>query len=220
MTKPEITKKLFADALKELATKSHIEGIRTRDIIRASGLSAKTFYHHFKDKYELIAWIFHTEIEEVIVNFAKNDTGISNNIKKIPLYNKPFYITAFNQDQICGFSGNYWKLLAKYFYDNRKFYTNVLNSTSQNNLRDYLYELFSQQFRAEIIQILGDREMEPLDIDFLTQYFTNACVGYLFRWVLNGMRESPGSLHNDYSLITQNCMKFVVNLYVSKNLTN
>ncbi|MGE4272538.1 MAG: TetR/AcrR family transcriptional regulator [Desulfitobacterium sp.] len=220
MTKPEMTKKVFAEALKKLAKKTSIDKIPTREIILTSGLSSKTFYNHFKDKQELVVWIFHTEIEEVIASITQdgdvaNSSQIKDKIKKATPYDKPFYIEF--SEQTTTLSGKYWKCVGKHLYDNRAFYLNAFESSCQNNLRDYLFILFRKQFKLEIIEMLGDRECCPHDIDFLAEYFTNACVGYLIHWVQHCINDyTPGSLHIDPSILTQNCMRFVLNSYILK----
>lgn len=51
------TKKLFADTFAEMMRTMKIEDIRVRDLCLRCGTSRRTFYYHFSDKYELMAWI-------------------------------------------------------------------------------------------------------------------------------------------------------------------
>ena len=57
-----MTKKLFADALKKLMVTKSFAKIGVGDIAKACGMNRNSFYYHFKDKYELLNWIFFTEI--------------------------------------------------------------------------------------------------------------------------------------------------------------
>lgn len=52
------TKLLIADKMKELMKNREISRIRITEICRAADIERSTFYYHFKDKYDLIAWIF------------------------------------------------------------------------------------------------------------------------------------------------------------------
>ena len=57
MIKKRKVKELFGEALLELLKTSKIEKITVKQIADASGLSTKTFYNHFTDKYQLMLWI-------------------------------------------------------------------------------------------------------------------------------------------------------------------
>ncbi len=54
----ERTKIWIADRMKELMKKKPIDKIRITEICAAAEIERSTFYYHFKDKYELVAWIF------------------------------------------------------------------------------------------------------------------------------------------------------------------
>ncbi len=53
-----ITKHWIADHMKELMKQKPIRSIRVTEICQAAGIERPTFYYHFRDKYELVAWIF------------------------------------------------------------------------------------------------------------------------------------------------------------------
>ncbi len=36
------------------------------------GLSTTTFYHHFRDKYELIAWMYNYQMEDIFLDFYED----------------------------------------------------------------------------------------------------------------------------------------------------
>lgn len=48
----------FADALRRLVRTKTFEQICVRDIVRESGLSSRTFYNHFRSKYDLVFWYY------------------------------------------------------------------------------------------------------------------------------------------------------------------
>lgn len=54
----ERTKIWIADALKRLLVKKPLEKIFVTDICKEAENERPTFYYHFKDKYDLMAWIF------------------------------------------------------------------------------------------------------------------------------------------------------------------
>ena len=61
-----LTKWALCDAMKTLMLKKPFQKISIREICECCGMSRKSFYYHFKDKYDLVNWIFYTEFIETI----------------------------------------------------------------------------------------------------------------------------------------------------------
>ena len=66
MPDSNITKKALAQTMKELMAKQPFSKISVGDICDACGMSRKSFYYHFRDKYDLVNWIFDTEFLQSI----------------------------------------------------------------------------------------------------------------------------------------------------------
>lgn len=52
------TKKILAESLEKLLMKKNLDDIQVSEIVAGTSLSRKTFYRHFKDKYDLASWYF------------------------------------------------------------------------------------------------------------------------------------------------------------------
>ena len=59
----ERTKLWIASAMKKLMVTKPIDKIRVTEICREAEIERPTFYYHFQDKYELVAWIFFQDAE-------------------------------------------------------------------------------------------------------------------------------------------------------------
>ena len=57
-----MTKQILAESLKKLLPHHSFEKITIKDITDAAGFIRPTFYNHFKDKYDLVEWIFTEEV--------------------------------------------------------------------------------------------------------------------------------------------------------------
>lgn len=57
------TKDRFALSLQELLDKKSIQDISVGDIVENAGLSSRTFYNYFRDKNELLSYIYRTTVE-------------------------------------------------------------------------------------------------------------------------------------------------------------
>ena len=58
------TRRLFAETLIGLMETKSLQEIRVKDLCEKSGADRHTFYYHFRDKYELVAWIYASGAEE------------------------------------------------------------------------------------------------------------------------------------------------------------
>ena len=65
MADSNITKQALAAALKELIAERPFEKISVSDICDRCRMNRKSFYYHFRDKYDLANWIFDTEFIEL-----------------------------------------------------------------------------------------------------------------------------------------------------------
>ena len=66
MADSNITKHALAEALKGLMAEMPFEKINVSQICERCGMNRKSFYYHFKDKYDLVNWIFDTEFISLI----------------------------------------------------------------------------------------------------------------------------------------------------------
>lgn len=103
----QTTKDLLAASLKELAQTKSADKITIRELAQNCGLTAPTFYNHFRDKYELMAWIYNREVEKTVEQLAEG----------VP-FEKVVYL---------------W---IKILLDDEKFYRNLMkNAVGQNSFR-------------------------------------------------------------------------------------
>ena len=66
MADSNITKRALAAALKELMEQKPFSKINVAEICEKCGMNRKSFYYHFKDKYDLVNWIFDMDFQ---INF-------------------------------------------------------------------------------------------------------------------------------------------------------
>ena len=111
MSDSNITKRALAQALKDLMRQQPFQKISVGQICAACGMNRKSFYYHFRDKQDLVYWIFRTEFLEN-VHFDGDSTGWSLLI------------------DIC-----------RYLHGEREFYRDALSIEGQNSLREYLRDL-------------------------------------------------------------------------------
>ncbi|MDO5398267.1 MAG: TetR/AcrR family transcriptional regulator C-terminal domain-containing protein [bacterium] len=144
MPDSNITKHALAVSLKELMTVVPFSKIRVGDICEKCNMNRKSFYYHFKDKYDLVNWIYYTEFIAV----AKKREYC--NIWELLL-------------DICG-----------YFYDNKSFYSKILKIEGQNSFSDYFQELLAPVTAEYIKDLFNDTETNSFYVNFFVDGFISA----------------------------------------------
>lgn len=66
MTFKNRTKIMFADELREELKHIPFDKVRVNDLCKTCGTDRRTFYYHFADKYDLVAWIWMKDYLEAL----------------------------------------------------------------------------------------------------------------------------------------------------------
>lgn len=163
MPKTEITKSALAASLRDLMKKKELAQITIKDITAQCRVSRNAFYYHFRDKYDLINWIFYSEALPRIESFSTPNS----------------YWNGFVN--IC-----------KYMLENRSFYLEVFRYTGQNSLIGSLRETYFELMKIHISSVylqIGYRLTED-DLHILARMEAHAYVGIILDWVNSGMQDN------------------------------
>ena len=131
-----ITKNAMASAMKKLMADKPIKKINVKDITEECGLSRKSFYYHFKDKYDLVNWIFYTEFVQEIKE---------NNIK-------------YNWDLL--------EKICEYFYKHKEFYSKAFEAEGQNSFSKYFIEIMRPIILKSYKNVFDDNEEKEFFAEF------------------------------------------------------
>lgn len=89
-----MTRRALAGALKHLMGQRPLQSITVGDICDACHMNRKSFYYHFRDKYDLVTWIFHHEFFEEWLNKPGTDSDELLNLCRFLESDKGFYRAA------------------------------------------------------------------------------------------------------------------------------
>jgi probable dihydroxyacetone kinase regulator len=109
MPKPELTKQLIADTLKKLMMNISLDKITVQDIVKACGLNRKTFYYHFKDKQDLVCWIFDSEFAEL--TDLNQDNSVFDELVEHLYKNREFYVAALSSNVQNNLNEHFFKII-------------------------------------------------------------------------------------------------------------
>lgn len=168
-----ITKRALAAALQELMEEVPFEKINVAHICEKCNMNRKSFYYHFKDKYDLVNWIFDTEF------IALSKVGISES--------QP---------------GERWEFIEQtcnYFYENRSFYCKALKIKGQNSFSEHLREYCFPLLKLRLEHLIGSDVAD----EFTVSFFADAVIGSMERWLLDKECMPPGQFVSKIKLIVQ-----------------
>ena len=73
MSKADLTKRALSEALSEQLKEKPFEQITVTDIARKAGLNRQTFYYHFRDLYDLIAFSVKQRIHAILPDMESTE---------------------------------------------------------------------------------------------------------------------------------------------------
>lgn len=162
MADSNITKRALASALKVLMEEIPFSKISISDICDVCNMNRKSFYYHFKDKYDLVNWIFDTEF------------------------------IASTQDQNYSTFWDALLALCRYLYENRSFYRRALKIEGQNSLHSHFHALISQSIAEELDVLFSPEEAVGMgSIDLFITFFSDGLTGMIERWIMQKGCEEP-----------------------------
>ena len=168
------TKQKLAVALKNLAETMKFEKITVADICEQCDINRKSFYYHFRDKYDLMNWIFDTEMITLMEKMESN--GLKMQEYRLEDYK------------------NWLTLLVRYFYANKAFYKTVLQMEGQNSFSEHFREFLQPIFWIRMKQILCNDDVGNVPkryMDFAVENFSDAFIGGMQRWIFSDNPVSP-----------------------------
>ena len=103
----QITKLWIAEKMRELLKQKPLDKIRVTEICQAAGIERPTFYYHFRDKYDLMAWMFcHSAAETDVVSVESSAEAMRRMKSDILFYRRAYEDASQNA---------LWKYMHEYF---------------------------------------------------------------------------------------------------------
>ena len=127
----------IADAMKKLMAKQSLDKIRVTQICKEAQIERPTFYYHFKDKYDLVAWIFlRSALETDVTSFEASVQAMNNMRKEVLFYRRAYEDLTQNA---------LWKYMLEFFVEQHTkkakliLNTDILDPQIAFSIRMYCY---------------------------------------------------------------------------------
>ena len=165
--KRDLTRELLAECFKSLLLTTPFEKITIKMITDEAGLIRPTFYKHFQDKYEVMEWIFTSEVTDSVDLLIRN-----------------------------GMSDEAFVMLCRLLDKDRKFYRRACAVEGTNSFPDLLTRYIHKTLVAVMDQYPPDaKEVSPLlTNEVLASYYTHGTVRLICDWLTNELAFSAEEL--------------------------
>lgn len=149
MPDANITKSALASSMKRLMKEKPFTKISVIDICEGCGMNRKSFYYHFKDKYDLVNWIFYTDFI-ALVSTRDYESGWDLLIA-----------------------------VGELFYRDQEFYRSALRIEGQNSFREYFHESMTPIVLFFIRDVCDADEDQDILLTFFCDAYLSAVVRWL-----------------------------------------
>ena len=168
-----LTEKALAEALKKLLKKKTLDKVIVKDITDECGVNRQTFYYHFHDVYDLVAWIFREKA------------------------------AAFKAEFVEGQDWRYTlDMLLEKLLEDRNFILNVFNSVNRRQLEIFIQDLVKPNLSTLVHERAAGMNIDEEDLDFITRVFSSGFTGWVTEWVSDGMKiENRRSVEKYFKVI-------------------
>ncbi len=133
----ERTKIWMSYKMKGLMKRKSIEKIRSTEICSEAEIERSTFYYHFKDKYDLVAWVFfHDAFETDVISIESAAASMNRMRNDFIFYKRAYEDTSQNP---------LWQHMLEYFVERyssevkRILDTDTIDTQTMYSIRLYCY---------------------------------------------------------------------------------
>ena len=164
--KPD-TKKILANSLEDLLKTRSYEKITVQEIVDHCSASRSVFYRHFKDKQDLMQWLFRVKME---VGFTTYEESIQMRWESA-------------------------HRVVEMLYEYRHIVKKLISDKGQNTFTDLLYEQGLMHTR-NMLKTALKTEILPVELDASVKMFVGGVTYTLTDWIQRGYPQRPEDITN------------------------
>lgn len=181
MSVAELVEDRMKIVLKEQMLVKPINKISVKEITDRSGISRHTFYNHFRDIYDLLGYLYRTEVIDDLNRFCHTATW-----KQAVL------------------------LVLNYTFENRMICMNTFFSMGRVHLETFLRTTFLQVIEPIVKELAAPYGLDEAVQLECSSFYTDMVVGVFTAWLQRGMKESPEEMLDRFERMFEGVPSFVV----------
>ena len=181
--KRKTTKEILAESFRELAESKSVDKITVQEIVDNCDYSTATFYRHFKDKYDLIAWDYARKTAEIMGRINGKDYSWAQTLRDD----------------------------AKHYSEEKDYLANLLLHTSGHDaFIQYMADINYGELEKHILSVRGKQTLDEKTAMLIRTYCMGT-VCLTCEWILGKYQATPGELAEIYeSTLPQALREFVM----------
>ncbi len=160
------TKALLAQTLEDMLGEMAFSKVRVTDLCKRADVQKQVFYYHFRDKYDLAAWVFERDFEDSFPQLPAGAEVTEALIEKM---------TAEQFERLWARRGMYRR-----FFEDGSF----------GSVRDYVHEFDVELNRKVLSAYLGVQSLGPAE-DYLAKFAAHGFLGVTMDWLRGEIPLSP-----------------------------
>lgn len=162
MSYSQITKNALARSLKKLMLTVPLNKITIRQITADCGVTRHTFYNHFQDIYELLGWVYRTEVIEGLEPY-RNYTGWKQGFLSV----------------------------LRYTQKHKTMCLNTFHSLGREHLEKFLYDVIYGVAIEVVRELAQDRDVSQRAEQEVADFYALAVRGQVVEWLKAGAHTDP-----------------------------
>ena len=163
-------KEILAGSFREIAREKNVDKITVKDITDRSGYSSATFYRQFQDKYDLIAWDYSRQLEEIMSKVGQKNYQWKDTLTEG----------------------------AAFYAREKQYLANLLRHTSgMDAFIGYMRDLHHESLKEAVLRING-RDEEDEKTEMYIRIYVLGTVQLTCEWILGEFHVPPETLAEVY----------------------
>ena len=162
MSNSLVSKNALARSLKKLMLTTALPKITIGQLTDDCGLTRHTFYNHFRDVYELLGWVYQTEIIEELEEYR----------------------------HYAGWKQGFLSVL-QYIRHNKTVCLNTFHSIGREHLEAFLYQVIYRVADGVVEEASAGLGVSPQAKREVADFYTLAVLGQVIQWLKAGAQSDP-----------------------------
>ena len=155
------TKQLFADELLIMLHEMPLAKVRVGELCGRCGAGRQTFYYHFRDKYDVVAWIFERDYRMAEADTIPCEDAVATVARALEL-----------------------------MWSRRAFYRAAFADVSQNSIAEHIQDFDVRLLSAVAKEHLGTEELSPWQL-FAIKHHSYGSIGCTIEWLKGELDANP-----------------------------
>lgn len=178
MSHSQITQNALARSLKKLMLTTPLKKITIQQIVDDCGVTRHTFYNHFKDIYELLGWVYQTEIIEDLDKY-RNYAGCKQGFLRV----------------------------LRYTQANKTICLNTFHSLGREHLEQFLYNVTYNVIIGVVDEIAENMAVGLQAKEEVAEFYARAILAQDIQWLKSGAKTDPDEIVQRVSRIMDGSIK-------------